>query len=503
MNNDGSEFNPNLETKALIRIYTESLVQKLIEKGILRTEENPQGERSFLYARQRSDSELETTTLPSYDFRLIDLKKLIWELLRNSEINSQEIISSLTNLEYKELLKISEITTQLIVTIIEKAEIVEDNELLDVLSDIVGQKLDLNKIYLEVLKCFSFFLIKQQFINYDFRHETRRNNKTFDFTLKPSDNTQPNIFIEIKYWGRHIGRLEDLINQNIRYLESFTSLKLESNPIAVVIIFTNEKVKKDIEEKINRILPSSDKLAQRLRFVIIPLNNIQIFKIELLHLYELLLVEISILERTLTESPVIIGKKEKYQIDSQILKNEKGSISVWVKVPQLQDLLSSTVNNRYIISHDTNLGHTKNKKYLNAFALSLHPDLYPDPNQHKNPTKVNWRLWISNKSGDYLDIDFEGEFGEPAWNFFTIRWDHSYPKLEILLNSVLVIKKGDYHNCWPEEFSDKIFVGNWVSLDDVHNFGMPIFNLVVYNRCINDLVIKNEWGKRSNIEILK
>jgi hypothetical protein len=153
---------------------------------------------------------------------------------------------------------------------------------------------------------------------------------------------------------------------------------------------------------------------------------------------------------------------------SQILKMPKGGISIWVYVNPFDQGIRHLVNNRYIISHDTNSGREKlvegEGRYINVFSLARGPKYFHPP---RNP---DWKLWLTNAEGESWSASYiDSRDLSVGWHHFLIRWNHGKPLIELLIDGATVIHRSDYSKFWPTELSSNLLIGNWANRWDGHS----------------------------------
>ncbi len=144
---------------------------------------------------------------------------------------------------------------------------------------------------------------------------------------------------------------------------------------------------------------------------------------------------------------------------SSILRAVRGGISIWVYLDPFGNGIRRLVNNRYILSHDTNSGlHTEDDRYLNVFSLSRGPKSYDPPEGHY------WKIWITNGEGESWSAKYRDSIDlQVGWHHFLVRWDKGKPLIELLIDGLTVIEYPDYLNCWPTEYTTNLLIGTWTS----------------------------------------
>lgn len=139
------------------------------------------------------------------------------------------------------------------------------------------------------------------------------------------------------------------------------------------------------------------------------------------------------------------------EFPSDVLRLPEGGISTWVYLHRFGEGMRQLENYRYIVAHAT---HTS-EPYKNVFALCRGP-------RWESPREPQWRLWLANAKGerrvwccsDTRDL-------EPGWHHFTLRWRHSEPLLEMLIDGRPSLRASqEYEAYWPVEYG-RISIGCW------------------------------------------
>ncbi len=173
------------------------------------------------------------------------------------------------------------------------------------------------------------------------------------------------------------------------------------------------------------------------------------------------------------------------QISSKFLKSPTASIGMWVYLPDFNEGIRLLVNNRYLISHDTNNGRKKTtlkgNLYVNAFALLRGPLVWEPVG------KPCWKLWLSNSEGEqwirevHDTIDFA-----VGWHHFMVRWDHNQPIIELIIDGHTYISENDYIKYWPNDFISTAFIGCWQNLWPGHFAETKLWRIASAEHFIDD-----------------
>lgn len=138
---------------------------------------------------------------------------------------------------------------------------------------------------------------------------------------------------------------------------------------------------------------------------------------------------------------------------STFLKSATGGVSIWVLIPKLGEGIRMLANNRYIFAHATH-----SEPYKNVFALCLGP---ANPNA-SSLGEARWKLWLADSKGRRRRFQSpDPEELQPGWHHFLVRWNHTLPRLEALIDGTVIIREDDYLAFWPQSFTQHIHLGAW------------------------------------------
>jgi len=179
-----------------------------------------------------------------------------------------------------------------------------------------------------------------------------------------------------------------------------------------------------------------------------------------------------------------LDKKSFITVSSDFLKNNRGSIAIWVWFfPNNNNIGIRTLGNHsYVIAHDTNNGDplTPGKyDYQNGFGFLLNK-------------RNEWEFWISdNKGSKYQGKTFPDSSSEikGGWNLLVIRWNHTKPVLEILVNGNYKLQLSDYHKYWPTTYNQHLFIGTWQSKASMHYIDTYVTQPLTMSKYISDFHI--------------
>ena len=96
--------------------------------------------------------------------------------------------------------------------------------------------------------------------------------------------------------------------------------------------------------------------------------------------------------------------------------------------------------------------------YSNVVSLSRGPRRFTGQ-EIKEPV---WKVWLKNEAdvSKNLMVD-DNEQIQVGWHSFVLRWDHSKPLLELLIDGHVAIAAADYVDAWPVRFTTDISLGAW------------------------------------------
>jgi hypothetical protein len=146
---------------------------------------------------------------------------------------------------------------------------------------------------------------------------------------------------------------------------------------------------------------------------------------------------------------------------SDVLLKMSGGISINVYVSPFGKGIRHLVNNRYIFAHAA----STSSPYSNVVSLAHGPRKFSET-EVKQPA---WKVWIKNdaNSSMLLMIDDTEEI-KIGWHNFILRWDHTKPLLELLLDGKVVIAEPNYTGAWPTRFMTDISLGAWPRQAPIH-----------------------------------
>jgi hypothetical protein len=154
-----------------------------------------------------------------------------------------------------------------------------------------------------------------------------------------------------------------------------------------------------------------------------------------------------------TDIWVSASRRNRLCIDSSFLARDGGTLLFWLLVPRKGEGLRQAPDNRYVFSHHT--GEDDGSAYPNAFFLRYSSD-------------STWDFCISNPDGEMpndLGNYCLADGLSPDWHHFHITWDHSIPRLQLLIDSGKSISftSRTYLPYWPREFASCVYFGAWTT----------------------------------------
>jgi hypothetical protein len=139
------------------------------------------------------------------------------------------------------------------------------------------------------------------------------------------------------------------------------------------------------------------------------------------------------------------------RIAAEVLKRPTGGLATWVYVNDMNEGIRKRGNHRYLFAHATH-----SEPYLNAFALSIGPG----GDDMNGP--LRWKLWSSNNRDERKTLArADAEPLQTGWHHVAVRWSHAEPKLDFLIDGVVVTSVGDYLGRFPNRLSEHITIGSW------------------------------------------
>lgn len=143
----------------------------------------------------------------------------------------------------------------------------------------------------------------------------------------------------------------------------------------------------------------------------------------------------------------------------RLVRSSCGTISVWVYVHQRGSGIRELENNRYLFACATDFVGP----YRNVFAFAH------GPTQYSPPAKAAWKLWLANSKGDGKTWTYPdgGEF-DVGWHLVLVRWDHSGPLIEMLIDGITVVSDTGYLGFWPDEYPERAYAGCWPNKSRIH-----------------------------------
>jgi hypothetical protein len=143
-------------------------------------------------------------------------------------------------------------------------------------------------------------------------------------------------------------------------------------------------------------------------------------------------------------------------LPSDILRQEVGgiSINVYVQAFGSGSGLRRLVNNRYIIAHAVQT----TPPYSNVVAVARGPRRFSET-EIREPV---WKLWLKNDVDESkLLMVADSEQIQEGWHNFLLRWDHSKPVIELILDGHVLLADAAYLEAWPTRFMADISFGAW------------------------------------------
>ena len=187
-------------------------------------------------------------------------------------------------------------------------------------------------------------------------------------------------------------------------------------------------------------------------------------------------------------------------VGTDVLESPQGTVGLWTFVDDPGRGIRNLKNNRYLVAHAGNKGRmatvASTRAYIDVFALSCSP-------VDKARSDLIWRFYVSNKTGERTTLKIEDRLSSPHWHHFAVRWDHTAPSLEFLVDAMVVAATADFRSCWPTSLGALTF-GSWVSRGAIHFIESKIWRVQIAPRWMTDEELREEmshlpWARRGQI----
>lgn len=186
-------------------------------------------------------------------------------------------------------------------------------------------------------------------------------------------------------------------------------------------------------------------------------------------------------------------------VPTTVLHSPQGTVGVWCFVDDPGRGIRDLKNNRYLFAQAGNGGRQATigptRAYIDVFALSCSP-------VDKTRTSLMWRFAISNSSGERETLKVDDSLSSPGWHHFTVRWDHSVPTLEFVLDARVVANSASYRRCWPTPLGALKF-GSWVTGNAVHFIESQIWRVQIAPRWVTDSELATEMRRLDSSDLAK
>lgn len=294
--------------------------------------------------------------------------------------------------------------------------------------------------------------------------------------------------------------VESMVNENARLKELNNKYRKEIDSLEGELADTRDQINAEAEEQTTGYITQIDQLQNDLeRTKNNSSNQVERLSSENRELREQL-ADYDYHTDVIFKEPKLIDVSG-LNIPSEFLLSQTGSVSVWINVPSLEELVREPANHRYVIGHDTNKGIRKALSatafdYENGWGFNLAPDQYDG--SRKLPTKVWWQLWFSNDKlvKGFLNLSELSE-KDSGWHHFLIRWNHIVESLEILVDGKVKGRGNqDYYTKWPKKTAKSVEIGNWPTKEKKHNLGMPLYRLIITTDYLPNIWLRNELNNR-------
>jgi predicted phosphodiesterase len=159
----------------------------------------------------------------------------------------------------------------------------------------------------------------------------------------------------------------------------------------------------------------------------------------------------------LFETPRLIEKGSPESVgtlNASALDDIQGGFEICVYLNDFGKGIRRLVNNRHVFAHAV----MASSPYKNVFSFHRGPASFQGP---KKDVPM-WHIWLvtENSRGNSWQVP-DTEHISRGWHHFAIRWDHTKPILELLLDGQPVIDTAAYREYWPKRVLTSMSVGCW------------------------------------------
>jgi hypothetical protein len=194
----------------------------------------------------------------------------------------------------------------------------------------------------------------------------------------------------------------------------------------------------------------------------------------------------------INQAPKLVASGNKESVDAlgaTVIKAPRGTFATWVYLDTMGNGIRRLINNRYILACTT----TPYRPYKNVVSLSHGPREKYDP-----PEDPSWRIWLANEAGEgKVWTCPDGPEFPPGWHLFVLRWDHSSPRLELLVDNRVVRVAEGYQHYWPKDYPDRLLVGCWPSYAPVHYADTYLWRTQLFPDCASANWVAKELAQRA------
>ncbi len=493
--------------------YTKLLLEGLVEDNIIRKIKNPLNNEAEAYELVRGIKDtINLNELPKQDNKLVSDFLAFREMLINiyysmdyknsSEARQLPLSIIIEKFESEGVLSLSKLTDSPLKDIFDKAERLLDDQ--EIEKDAIGifKKNNLN-FSLFTNRLLEFYAYKKSstfFTDFKFDQEVvidgASSRRQLDIVGNNSDGAD--LLFEIKYRKRILSTLKEMLFQGYEQLTKYENKTNKSNYL-ILLVFTDEynntfdKEHYRFKQNLEELFPD---YTDKIFFVPVSTKYLHLIdegfkdlkpKLQKLQIDTLLF----------SETPKLITSNNEVLVDASFLKSPKGSFATWVKLKPVQEYLNKLMNSEYVISHATDNYNSLKKGYQNVFAVALAPN--QTNNTNKKPTQVFWRTWISNvnrESSFLTGPSLTNE--EDQWYHLMVRWNHSLPRIEFLIDGKLIEGNSEYRKYWPERETilQKAFIGGWGGRQNIHFLNLPQYRLITSSEYLSDDWVKIEMKNK-------
>ncbi|MEP2669329.1 MAG: hypothetical protein ABJH04_10065 [Cyclobacteriaceae bacterium] len=493
--------------------YTQMLLDGLVEDEIIHKIKNPKNDQETAYELVKGVREkVSIDELPQQDNKLIksflEFREVVINVYYNlkyehsDDVRKVPLSTLIEKFESMGVLSMSDSSKSRLKDILDKGErLLDDQEIeKDAITLFKEHNLNFSSYINRLLEFYAREKARQFFNAFAFDSEvileSMERRRAIDLVGK--NESGPDLIFEMKYRKRTLSTLKETLFQGYEYLTRYDNESGKSNYL-ILLTFTEEdastfeKAHYRFKQNIEELFPE---YVKRIFFIPVSTKYLHLIEDEFKKL-DIQLWDSRVDTLKFSDKPKTITTKDEVTIDANFLRQPQGSFATWVKLNPVQEYYSKPMNFEYIVAHASYNYKAMNGQYQNVFSVSLAPN--HTNNTGKNPTELNWRVWIANadRKSSYLNgrpLSNEKE----QWYHLLVRWNHSLPRMEFLIDGKLAEGNSEYRNFWPNEILDRAFLGTWGNKANIHYIKLPLYRLISSSQFLNDAWVKAEIKNKPN-----